>query len=208
MSQYLGDAIMALFPTPADAAVRAALDMCAALVDFNASEPEGRVEFGIGIGSGPLMLGTIGGEERLDGGVIGDSVNQAARIEGMTKIYGTVLLIDESTWTRLQDPDALTLRELDRVRSKGRNRPTRIFEVLDALDEPRRTARLKTLDAFRAAVAAYRDGRFDEAGQGFAAVLEDDPCDVTSALYVERCAVLAAHPPKKWEGITNLTRKA
>jgi class 3 adenylate cyclase len=208
ISQYLGDAIMALFPTPADAAVRAALEMCDALARFNAEEPEGQVAFGIGIGSGPLMLGTIGGEERLDGGVIGDSVNQAARIEGMTKIYGTVLLIDESTWSRLEAPEALQLRELDLVRSKGRSKPTRIFEVLDALPESVRQARLSTLDRFTAALSDYRAGAFAAAREGFAAIVAETPDDATAALYLERCDALIASPPRDWEGITNLTRKA
>lgn len=207
ISQYLGDAIMALFPTKADAAVKAALDMCDALEEFNEVEPEGSVHFGIGIGSGPLMLGTIGGENRLDGGVIGDSVNQASRIEGMTKIYGTVLLIDESTWSRLEAPDRLHLRELDRVRSKGRSQPTRIFEVLDALPDRVREARLATSQAFHAALTAYRDGQFETAMAGFRAVLEQSADDATATLYVQRCEALIAHPPAEWEGITNLTRK-
>ena len=212
ISQYLGDAIMALFPTGADASMRAALGMVEALDAFNAVEPEGAVRVGIGVGSGPLMLGAIGGVKRLDGSVIGDTVNQASRLEGMTKIYGVTILIDEATVERLSDPGALSLRELDRVVSKGRTTPSRIYEVLDALPADARAVREANLPRWEAALQAWRQGDFAGSQALLEACLRADPEDATAALYVERCAEMiergGGEAPSGWDGITRLQRKS
>lgn len=209
INQYLGDAIMALFGGPSDQAVLAACDMVDALQRFNANEPEGPVSFGIGIGSGSLMLGVIGGIERLDGGVIGDAVNQSARIEGMTKIYGATVLLDESTVTRLQNPDRFALRRLDRVFSKGRQTPSAIYEVLDALPPTLRSQRLANLTLWQAAQDAWCAGAFAEAKSHFERCLETDPEDKPAQLFVSRCEhFLANGAPQDWDGILRLQRKS
>lgn len=208
ISQYLGDCIMALFTSGADDAVLAAIEMSRALERFNEAEPEGPVRFGIGLASGPLMLGTIGGDERLDGGVIGDSVNHASRLEGMTKLYGTTLLIDESTRDRLQRPEALILREVDRVVAKGRTQPSRIYEVLDALPADQRRARSAGLEGWRAALAAYQRGDLGEARAGFARCAELDPTDRAAQVLQERCDHYArVGLPDGWDGTTHLEHK-
>lgn len=209
ISQYLGDCIMALFPgEDADAAVRAAIQMSVALADFNEREPEGPVRFGIGIASGPIMLGTIGGRERLDGGVIGDSVNHASRVEGMTKLYGTVLIIDDSTRRRLTGREQVTLRELDRVIAKGRRTPSAIWEVVDALPPRERQARMETREDWEAGLAAYRRGDLKTARAHFEAVAAASPRDEAARLFVHRCEVLSREGlPPGWDGTTSLTRK-
>ncbi len=121
--QYLGDGIMALFPKRADDAVHAGIEMHRALVRLNEARRgtgEAPLVIGIGINTGTVMVGTIGGTERLDSGVVGDSVNVASRIEGMTKMYGAALLLGDRTVEALEDRDAFTLREIDRVVAKGR----------------------------------------------------------------------------------------
>jgi len=209
INQYLGDCIMALFPgDSADAAVRAAVQMTVALRSFNEHEPEGPVRFGIGIASGPLMLGTIGGQERLDGGVIGDSVNHASRIEGMTKLYGTVLIIDQSTALRLSGEEVVTLRELDRVVAKGRRKASAIYEVLDALPEEDRRARSRTLPIWEEALTAYRAGELVRAKGLFQQCLAEHDRDEAARLFVRRCEVLQREGlPRNWDGTTSLARK-
>ncbi len=131
INEFLGDGIMALFHQGADAALQAALGMVTVLDRFNGilvAEGQGPIRVGIGVNSGPLMLGTIGGERRLSG----DPANTAARVEGMTKLYGAALLISQGTHERLADrpatPSARSTGSWPRVRT-SRSRSTRCSMV-------------------------------------------------------------------------------
>ena len=131
IDKYIGDAIMALF-TNADDAVRAGLAMLETLAAFNAERrPAGQPPIGIGIGinSGSLMLGTIGEKQRMEGTVISDAVNLAARVEDLTKTYREPLLISEFTYQQLVDPKAYDIRSVDVVVVKGKTRPVTIYAV-------------------------------------------------------------------------------
>jgi class 3 adenylate cyclase len=131
IDKYIGDGIMALFDE-ADDAVRAGLAMLDALAAFNADLRDGGhqpIAIGIGMNSGSLMLGTIGEKHRMDGTVISDAVNLAARIESLTKTYRVPLLISQFTREQLADPAAFALRSVDEVTVKGKSRPVAIFEV-------------------------------------------------------------------------------
>lgn len=209
INQYLGDCIMALFPhDSADDALRAAIQMTVALREFNEHEPEGPVRFGIGLASGPLMLGTIGGQERLDGGVVGDAVNHASRIEGMTKLYGTTLIVDQSTAMRLSGEEVVTLRELDRVVAKGRRKASAVYEVLDALPPDERRAKIESLPTWDEALLAYRAGELTRARALFSRCLEVFDRDEAARLFIHRCDVLLREGlPPDWDGTTALTKK-
>ncbi|MGB5967933.1 MAG: adenylate/guanylate cyclase domain-containing protein [Spirulinaceae cyanobacterium] len=105
--KYIGDAIMALFSTEADNAVQAAIAMLETLKDYNQTRqrPDRKpLKIGIGINTGSLMIGTVGGAKRMDSTVISDAVNLASRIEGLTKNYGVSLLISQQTLLRLNNP--------------------------------------------------------------------------------------------------------
>lgn len=131
IDKYIGDAIMALFET-ADDGVRAGLAMLAILERFNATRRAAGVEpivIGIGLNTGSLMMGTIGERHRMDGTVISDAVNLAARLESLTKDYRVPLLISQFTVDRLEDPQAYRLRPVDTVVVKGRTQPVAVFEV-------------------------------------------------------------------------------
>jgi class 3 adenylate cyclase len=131
IDKYIGDAIMALFAN-ADDALQAGLAMMAALDGFNAERrAAGRepIEIGIGINTGSLMLGTIGEKHRMDGTVISDAVNLAARIESLTKDYGAPMLISEYTYEELASPSAYAIRPVDVVVVKGKTRPVAIHAV-------------------------------------------------------------------------------
>ena len=99
-------------------------------------------EIGIGVNWGEMMLGTIGATGRMEGTVISDAVNTASRVESLTKIYGTPLLITEAVYNRLVNPSKFDLRILDRVRVKGREEPVVIYEVLDVLSREKRRLRM------------------------------------------------------------------
>lgn len=210
VNQYLGDCIMALFDSGADKAVRAGIAMLQALRDFNAAQlhvPGTEIRIGIGLNTGPIMLGTIGGRDRLDSGVVGDAVNVASRVEGMTKIYGAPFLITDLTLARLQKPDDFCFRELDIVAAKGKVRPVRIYEVLDGLPTRTRDVRLATSLDFSSGLEAYRHGDFSVARSYFQSCLSGDPDDVPAKLYVQRCSTLLTQPPSRWDGISQLTEK-
>ena len=213
INQYLGDCIMALFPDDSDAAVRAGIDMVAALEGFNHAERERReshepTRIGIGINSGPLMIGTIGGPERLEHGVIGDAVNTASRVESLTKQYGTNLLISGTTYDGLLDPSAYDIRPLDRVILKGRSKPIRVYEVLDALSEAARKSRLATRELFAEARLAYAARSFDEAERLFRECFAGNPEDLASKLYISRCERRAVEgAPSDWHGEAQMMEK-
>jgi class 3 adenylate cyclase/HAMP domain-containing protein len=136
IDKYIGDAIMALFGN-ADDAVRAGLAMLRALDGFNEDRRAAGLEpiaFGVGINTGLLMLGTIGEKDRMDGTVISDAVNLAARVESLTKDYGKPLLISEFTLQELADPGAYDIRPVDVVVVKGKTRPVAIYAVGSSSD--------------------------------------------------------------------------
>lgn len=210
INQYLGDCIMALFPGDTDEAIQGAVKMLAALRDWNlerAAAGEAPVRVGVGLSAGPLMIGTIGGMDRLDNGVIGDAVNRAARLEGLTKLYGTAMILDENLLRRLSQPERLALRPLDRVVLKGKSEVLRLVEVLDALPGELAERRLRTLEEFRQGVVAWERGDFSAARHRFQICLLADPDDGPARRMVERCDEELAQPTPDWPGYTTLTQK-
>jgi class 3 adenylate cyclase len=130
---------MALFPKDADSALQGAIAMLQALTHYNFGRKKANyndIRVGIGINTGRLMLGTIGGENRMDSTVVADAVNLASRVEGLTKIYGTSLLITEQTHLKLVRPGQYHIRVIDAVAVKGKSELVTVYEVFDA-DPPK-----------------------------------------------------------------------
>ena len=118
IDKFIGDAIMALFNGTADDAVQAAIAMFRMLSQYNEEREQmgaPRIEIGIGINTGMMILGVLGEHGRMDGTVISNTVNLASRLEGLTKLYKTSLLISEHTLQHLKDPTQYEIRFLDRV---------------------------------------------------------------------------------------------
>jgi class 3 adenylate cyclase len=209
IDKYIGDAVMALFPGGPGDAVRASLAMLRALEDFNAERAaEGLVpiDVGIGVNTGACMLGTIGGPTRMDGTVISDAVNLAARVESMTKRYGARVVVTHATAKGLGTD--VVLREVDRVAVKGKSQPVALFEVLDGEPPGVREGKLASADAFAQALLDFRSRRFDVSSAGFRRCLETCPDDGAAALYLGRCAWLAAHDPgPEWDGVVRMAEK-
>lgn len=130
VDKYIGDAIMALFERPADA-VKAGLEMIKELTNFNKEREqnhEAPIRVGIGINTGELMLGIIGDPKRIEGTVIGDAVNIASRIEGLTRQFEGNLLISDATKVKLR-PGAFELTAVGSVLVKGKAKPLTIWSV-------------------------------------------------------------------------------
>jgi len=190
IDKYIGDSIMSLFDKGADDAVQAALAMLRQLNEFNLRRQEAGKEpilIGIGINTGSLMLGILGGHSRMESTVISDAVNLASRIEGLTRIYGVTLLISEHTVMRLKDPDRYHIRILDRVKVKGKSEVVAVYEVFDADPEHLREGKVETKPLYEAAFALYHAGEFGEAQAMFEQCLAINPQDRASQIYVGRC---------------------
>lgn len=215
LDKYIGDAIMAIFGAPfsgtqdADNSVKAAVEMMRKLKSFNASRlPSGleQIDIGIGISSGEVILGNIGSEKRMDYTVIGDTVNLASRLEGANKFYGTKILISEATRDALQN-DYL-VREVDRIRVKGKTLPIVVFEVLDYLDESNFPNRDKALASYYNAIHEYQQHNWPEAIAEFKQVLKYNKNDGPSKLYIKRCRHFLSYPPMgDWDGVWTMTDK-
>jgi Adenylate cyclase, family 3 (some proteins contain HAMP domain) len=111
IDKYIGDAVMALFPTCPDDGVRAAIDMQKEVNVYNQQRQENAlvpIAIGIGLHAGNLMLGTIGERERMESTVIADAVNLASRLEGLTKVYGSGILVSDAIMARLDDRESIS----------------------------------------------------------------------------------------------------
>jgi adenylate cyclase len=213
LDKYMGDGIMALFgaplvgPSDADNALAVAdamMERLAALNVRRVAAGQAPLDIGIGFSTGPTVVGNIGSVRRLDYTVIGDTVNLASRLEGATKQYGARVLLSEMTVRDLKG--SATLREIDLIRVKGKDRPVAVYESLGyRAHEPA----LKGLLALHAAgIEAYRAREWTAARRAFEGALELYPTDGPALTYRERCALLADHPPPDdWDGVWNLTQK-
>lgn len=208
LDKYIGDAIMAVWGAPiaqsdhAAGACRAALGMVARLHELAAQSVQRGLpplNIGIGLNTGPMVVGNMGSARRLSYTVIGDNVNLGSRLEGLNKLYGSDIIASESTLRAAAG--AVVARELDLVRVKGKKLPVRIFEILAPAEELERWMPL--VERFNAGIAAYRARQWNEAIAAFSAVLAERPDDGPSLLYLERCRGMLETPPApNWDGVT------
>lgn len=208
VDKYEGDAIIAMFGAPvahpdhAPRAVRAALACqrrLAALRPVWQARGLPEIRTRIGLNSGPAVVGNMGSNKRFDYTMIGDTVNLAARLEGANKVFGTELLVGERTAALCGD--AFLLREIDRVRVKGKLHGVAVFEPLaeGAGDVGQQTVAARYAEA----LACWRRGDFAAA----VALCAEDQGDVALAALGGRAAELLAAPPADWDGIYTLTSK-
>ncbi|MDM8567300.1 adenylate/guanylate cyclase domain-containing protein [Candidatus Halobeggiatoa sp. HSG11] len=211
IDKYIGDAIMALFPTDAEEALDAAIAMLKALTNYNQLLIKDNFEpitIGIGLNTGQLMLGTVGGKNRMDGTVISNTVNLASRIEGITKLYGTALLISEYTYLCLQNISKYSIRTIDRVRVKGKSEPVTVYEVFDGNTQAVIELKMKTRNDFENGLINYRNKKFNDAIHCFKAMLNVHPEDRAAQIYLQRCQHLQeAGVPDNWDGVIALNIK-
>lgn len=204
IDKYIGDAIMALFPESADDALQAAVAIRQKLIFFNWSRRKkglAEVDNGVGIHTGNLMLGIIGENERREATVISDAVNLASRIEGLTKIYKTPIIITEDTYNNLREPEQYSIRTLDRVKVKGRAKPIRLFEVINGDLPEIRDAKVGTTKIFNEALSHYQKQRFQDASELFRECYQKCPEDKVAQIYAQRCEKLKKNGvSKNWRG--------
>ncbi|WP_333798539.1 adenylate/guanylate cyclase domain-containing protein, partial [Trichlorobacter lovleyi] len=201
LDKFIGDAVMAIFNAPLDVpghaehACAAAVRMLEELKHLNEGFAERgmhTLDIGVGINTGPAVVGNMGADIRFDYTAIGDSVNLASRLEGLNKYYGSHILVSEDT--RNQVPDGrFIFREVDRVRVKGKHLPIVMYELM--------ITNLELLPHFEEGLEKYRAKQFVAAQQIFNRLVADYS-DGPSRLYSNRCAeYLETPPPADWDGV-------
>lgn len=211
IDKYIGDAIMAFWGAPlfddnhAKHGVLAALEMqklAAELTEKFKLEGWPQIRIGVGLNTGSMAVGNMGSSFRRAYTVLGDPVNLAARLEGLTKEYGVGILVSETT---MEHAPGIVYRELDRVRVKGKGQAVAIYEPL-GLAEDVPGEKIANADLFHQALQHYRAQHWDEAE----AILRKLPAEdhVLVELYLERVAEMRAHPPgAEWDGVTTFKTK-
>jgi adenylate cyclase len=208
VNKYLGDGIMAIFGAPrgdpqhATQACYAALESQKKLAQLREQwKAEGLAEIHarIGINSGPVVVGNMGSQVRLEYTVMGDAVNLASRLEGANKFYETLILLGPRT-CELAQAD-IEAREVDLMRVKGKKQPVAVYELLARKGELSPEKR-RVVDLFSEGLALYKQRNFGAATERFEAALKLDPTDGPSHVYLGRAKeYLAAPPPPEWDGV-------
>ena len=190
IDKYMGDAIMALFPNSADDAICGAISMLKILKEYN-KDLQNRgyrpIKIGIGLNTGPLMLGIVGGPNHMEGTVISDAVNLASRVEGLTKIYGSALLMTEHTYLKLANPSKYHIRVIDAVKVAGKTEEITVYEIFDAEEPDMIALKDQTLTIFKQGFVLYHCEEFEEAKPFFEQILQVNKNDKAAQAYLSRC---------------------
>jgi adenylate cyclase len=214
VDKYIGDAIVALWGAPldignhAEKAVNAAIKMIELMPkindDFKAQNlPEFKI--GIGLNSGECSVGNMGSDKIFSYTALGDNMNLGARLEGLCKPYGALILISGYTFARL-DPEKFKCRKLDLVRVKGKTQPVEIYEVLTSLHPLMNDQEMYLV--FVQSVDDFHSRKFDAAVMGFEAVLSKYPEDVPSKRFLKMAQDYIKEPPADdWDGVYTFTTK-
>jgi adenylate cyclase len=226
IDKFIGDAIMAIFGAPktlenaAASAVRAAIRMVKALPHTNTSGitlPESGFGTGIGVNYGECVVGNIGFQNKLDYTVIGDTVNLASRLEGVTKYYQQPIIVSEYVYGAAKDH--FIFRKADSVRVKGKDRPVGLYTVYDAFhgeaDEGTPESLIiarETLDQYNKGLKLYAMREWETAKQYFSKALsiseQTGESDYLAALYLTRIEEFQVNPPPPdWDATITMTEK-
>lgn len=210
IDKYIGDGIFALFPTGPDDALDAAVAMQRRVITYN----EGRaragyvpIAIGIGLHRGNLMLGTIGESLRFETTVISDAVNIAARMEGLTKAFGALILASGEVMEYV-DGAAYRTRNLGEVLVKGAVHAITVYEICDADPYDLLGHKMRTSGEFERGRRAYASGNFKEAERLFRDVAACDERDLAAAYFRDRATILAsAVDVVQWDGVEHMESK-
>jgi len=215
LDKYEGDAIMAFWGAPIpqkDHSLRtclASLEMqkrLAALRPKWVKEGKPALEVRIGINTGTMIVGNMGGQDRFDYAVIGDSVNLASRLEGANKQYGSHIMISDFTYQQVKD--RVTVRELDLIQVKGKNEPVKVWELMGEANMHLTDNQKQSLEIYHEGLRLYRSRNFQEAIAYFQQAKTLDPGCQVAELYEQRASLYQLNPPPKdWTGVFVMTTK-
>lgn len=214
LDKYLGDSVMAFWGAPIELedhafrACSAAIDMQMKVRELSArwiQAGENAIQVRIGINSGDVIVGNIGGVKRFDYTVMGDSVNLASRLEGANKEYGTRIMISEGTFEHVKSKVAA--RELGLIRVKGKTKPCKVFELIGMIAGKESETRLNELHDFLEGLEFYKNRNFTTAALHFKKSFESIN-DFPSEVYLMRCLSYMETPPDaNWDGVFEMKTK-
>lgn len=211
VNQYLGDGIMAIFPLDPTDALQAAIHMQRRIREYNQERQHlqrAPIKVGMGLHTGSLIMGIIGDEQRMEAATISDTVNTAARMEGLTKYFGADLLISGYTLQEIQEKEQYHFRYLGFVRVKGKTHPVEVYQCLDGEAPETMENKLITLPDFTEGMRLFYQQRFSAARQAFESVLHTDASDFAARRMVERILQFEQDGlPDRWTGVVDVEMK-
>jgi adenylate cyclase len=164
---------------------------------------------GVGINQGDVLIGNIGSyesHERLDPTVIGDVVNLAPRLEGLTRIYGVDILVGTSAAELIRNE--FYLRSVARAQVKGKTEPVDVFTIVDARDGQPNQQLLIWLETYEQGIRKFRDRDFRQSKILFSRYLEFYPEDYLAKIYLERSLEYEQEPPdEEWNAVEVFHKK-
>ncbi|MBF0183054.1 MAG: response regulator [Magnetococcales bacterium] len=212
IDKFIGDCIMALFPLELanfhNGSVDAAIEMGHILKVYNQYRHKSGykpIRVGVGIHAGPVYLGTVGFEKRMDTTAVGDTVNLASRLETLTKYYGITIAISQPSYDLLDKNRGYCMREIDTVRVKGKSEAVTVWEVVDGANEQRQEQIRASLAQYQEALYWYKTQEWSLAEAVFADLYREMPSDQVCRIYLERCRRLKQEKPGQgWDGVSQV----
>ncbi|MBU4388541.1 MAG: adenylate/guanylate cyclase domain-containing protein, partial [Proteobacteria bacterium] len=214
VDKFEGDAIIAFFGAPnylenqAEVACKSCVEMQKRLAELRikwkeSNKPE--LKMRIGLCTGSAVVGNMGSKNRMDYTMMGDTVNTAARLEGVNKIYGIYTLISETTYE--SGGKGFLTREIDSIKVVGKKEPVSIYELIGFSDDNNEKMQ-KITGLYSKGLNAYRNRNWEKAVEFFKDVLEVAPDDGPSITMLARCKEFILNPPEKdWDGSFSMKTK-
>jgi adenylate cyclase len=209
VDKFDGDAIIAIFGAPndiknqAETACVVCIKMHKRLLQLREEwEAQGKpnIMMRIGLCTGPAIVGNMGSRNRMDYTMLGDTVNMAARLERLNKVYGTDTVISETTYKEAVQGNQIETRELDLLHIVGQREPMRIYQLIGFHDDCD-TNLQKTIDIYKKGLNSYRSREWYTAADLFQEALTITPDDAPSKTMLARCEKLKLNPlGKDWDG--------
>ncbi len=190
ISKYLGAGFMALFPAHSDDALRAAVAIRRDLAAYNEQLRQSgykAVDLGMALHKGPLMLGIVGEEQRMEGNIISDDVNMTATLEKISDTMGTPILATRTFFEQLRSPERFRHRSLGRIRIDGKDEPIELIDVYEGDPDAIRLLKDRTKPLFEKGILLCQEGRFLDARETFIEVIKQNRSDKAAKLYFYLC---------------------
>ncbi|AYV55567.1 adenylate/guanylate cyclase domain-containing protein [Leptospira kmetyi] len=208
IDKYFGDAFLSLFSQKAEDALESAVEIQNILKEINMNrigKGKEAVRVGTGLHKGPILLGTIGEKERMEGAVISPSVTLATRVGQLCRLFDSSILITDHVLFGLENPEKYSMRVVDRIQLKGHNSVVTILEVFNGQSESLLDQFMDTKEEFERGIANFRQRNFEEACVIFNRVLERNKMDQPARWYLEKSIHYCRFgSPNNWDGITVL----
>jgi class 3 adenylate cyclase len=211
INQYIGDAIMAIFPYNAADALSAAIEMQREVAELNKLRKinnQTPIEIGIGMHTGPLIMGITGDENRMDATTISDTVNTASRLESLSNTMKTSIIVSGSCMEQIIQKEKFLLRYLGLVQLKGKHQSIKIYECFSGNSEENIFKKQKTLSVFNEGMDNYLNRSFGTAVRAFLSVNEAHPEDRTAEFFLTNAKqFLQKGVPENWGGVLEMMNK-